>query len=299
MFDTTKYFPRSVDSEHPSQSESEDLAPLDNPVKYDMVHNLEENSPYPNFLTEEASKDKGDTQDAPTSTPQLMIIFEDGDINSALHFLIESVHNPFAPNAVAMVLVEEKIREEIVRRILPKLHPLSEFVAEHPNYLAALEKCESSNLEIIRANNTEVAPPLASPIFVCECNHNVLGNYPTGVITFYTFRNNREAIDICQRETLNFSSVSIWNETLEGSYDLVVALSSSNFFLNCSNVNLSPISQHFEADRNHVVIENAFHYETLCIYNKFKIIVFPVGELILSGTEDSKVEQSPISFLEA
>jgi len=113
MFDTTKYFPRSVDSEHPSQSESEDLAPSHHPVKYDMVHNLEGNSTYPNFLTEETSKDKGDTQDAHTSTPQLMIIFEDGDINSALHFLIESAHNPFAPNAVAMVLVEDTLKFEV------------------------------------------------------------------------------------------------------------------------------------------------------------------------------------------
>ncbi|XP_016963327.1 uncharacterized protein LOC108033498 [Drosophila biarmipes] len=289
MFDTTKYFPRSVDSEHPSQSESTELAPLDNPVKYDMVHNLEGNSVY---SSKEDTEGIQAAAEAPSSTPQLMIIFEDGDINSALHFLIESVHNPFAPNAVAMVLVEERMREDIINRILPRLHPLSEFVAEHPNYLASLEKCESYN-------HTEVAPPLASPIFVCECNHDVLGNYPTGVITFYTFRNNREAIDICQRETLNFASVSIWNETLEGSYDLVVALNSSNFFLNCSNVNLSPISKHFEAERNHVVIENAFHYETICIYEKFKIIVFPIGELILAGTEDSKEEQSPISFLES
>ncbi|KAH8350779.1 hypothetical protein KR084_011695 [Drosophila pseudotakahashii] len=300
MFDTTKYFPRSVDSDHPSQMEPSEPLPLDNPIKYDMVHSPIGNSQDPS-ATEVTSEDKdSQTADpAAISAPQLMIIFEEGDFNSALHFLLESVHNPFAPNAVAMVLVEEKIREEIVRRILPKLHPLSEFVAEHPNFLASLEKLESSNKEIIRADITEVAPPLASPLFVCECTHDELGTYPTGIITFYTFRNNREAIDICQRETLPFASVSIWNETLGGCYDLVVALSSANYFLNCCNVDLSPISKHRDAEKNHVVNANGFHFETLRIYDSWKAIVFPIGELILPETEDSKKEEPPISFLEA
>ncbi|XP_017050387.1 uncharacterized protein LOC108094357 [Drosophila ficusphila] len=335
MFDTTKYFPRYVDSEHPSQLEPEEPPPSYIPVTYDMVHNLDcslQDDP----LVQEASVQKASVQEAsesepntktsernfpltpqtleaahaatppstpqtsvfPQSTPQLMIIFEEGDINSALHFLLESAHYPFSSNAVAMVLVEERIREDIVKRILPKLHPLSESVAEHPNFLQALEKLEDSSLEVIKADVTEVAPPLASPIFVCECPLEELGEFPTGVITFHTFRNNQEAIDICQRETLSFSSVSIWNESLEGCYELVVALSSPSYFFNCTNVDLIPISKQLKGERNCVIIENGFHFETLHIYEQFKSIVFPIGELILPTSEDPKEEPAPISFLD-
>ncbi|EDV54361.1 uncharacterized protein LOC6548358 [Drosophila erecta] len=296
MFDTTKYFPRSVDSEHPSLSEPSGSSSQDHPVTYDMVHNLEGRSP------DQSAIEMASEADDATSAPQLMIIFEEGDINSALHFLIESAQNPFASNAVAVVLVEEKIREEIVERILPKLHPLSKIVAEHPSYLTALEKCETSNLNVIRACTTEVAPPLASPTFVCECTHDVLGSYPTGVVTFHTFRNNQEAIAICRRESLAFASVSIWNETLTGCYDLVVALSSSYFFLNCANVDVSPVSSQLKAQKNYVAIENGFHFEALRIYDNFKCIVFPIGGLILPRIEDRKrieEEHQAISFLEA
>lgn len=222
-----------------------------------------------------------------------MIIFEDGDIDSALHFLIESVHNPFAPNPVAMVLVEEKVREEIVQRILPNLRPLSELVAEHPSFQESLEKARALNLELIRVADTE-----ASPTFVCECNHDVLGKYPTGVTTFHTFRNNREAIDICHREALTFASVSVWNENLDGCYEIVVALSCPHFFLNCINVDLTPISKQLKAERNYVAVDNGYHFETLHIYNQFKSIVFPIGELIWPSTKTEAAEPKPISFLE-
>lgn len=60
MFDASEYFPRSIDSDHPSQSVATEPTPPDNAVSYDMVHNLtvdipkifwekmlESNLPYP------------------------------------------------------------------------------------------------------------------------------------------------------------------------------------------------------------------------------------------------------------
>ncbi|XP_016974850.1 uncharacterized protein LOC108041434 [Drosophila rhopaloa] len=286
MFDTTKYFPRSVDSDHPSQLEPNEPTPFHIPVTYEMVHNLVGNSPDLGGI-EVASGGEQDTEDGESvettaaATPQLMIIFEEGDFNSALHFLIESVHNPSAPNAVAMVLVEEKIREEIVKRIEPRVRPPC--------------KCGASNLEEIKADTSEVAPPR-----VCKCPLKAIGgDYPTGSITFHTFRNSQEAIDICQRETLPFASVSIWNENLDWCYELVVALSSPHFFLNCTNVDLSPISRQLTAKQNYVAVENGFHFESLHIYNQFKVIVFPIGELILPKPENLQEEPEPISFLES
>ncbi|XP_020809431.1 uncharacterized protein LOC110185088 [Drosophila serrata] len=304
MYDNTKYFPRSIDSEIPDQSEESEATETDYLVRHDMVYNLQGNAleedvpDVPSGSLKSLGPTAPDSQRPSSSEPQLIIIYEEGDINSALHFLIESAHNPFRPNAVAMVLVEEKIREEVVRRILTNLQPLSELVTEHPSFLESLRKAEALNLELIKAEDTEAKPFHSYPVFVCECTHDVLGKYPTGVTTFYTFRNNQEAIDICHRQTLTFSAVSVWNESLDGCYEIAVALDCSHFFMNCFNVPLLPISKQLASPQNYVAIHNGYHFETLHIYNQFKSIVFPVGELIWPCLNDEEVEQTPISFLD-
>ncbi|KAH8251507.1 hypothetical protein KR038_009103 [Drosophila bunnanda] len=304
MYDNTKYFPRSIDSEHQSQSEGSSLTETDYPISHDMVHNLhgnalEEDDPDdPSGSVKSLGPTAPDSQRPSSAEPQLMIIYEEGDIDSALHFLIESAHNPFRPSVVAMVLVEEKIREEVVRRILPNLQPLSELVTEHPSFRESLQVAEALNLELIKADDTEVPPPQCSPVFVCECSHDVLGKYPTGVTSFYTFRNNQEAIDICHREALVFSDVSVWNESLDGCYEIAVALNCPHFFLNCINVPLLPISKQLAAPQNYVTIQNGYHFETLFIYNQFKSIIFPIGDLIWPSLNDENVQQTPISFLD-
>ncbi|XP_017032582.1 uncharacterized protein [Drosophila kikkawai] len=306
MFDVTKYFPRSIDSEHPSQSGASEPTPPDNPITHEMVHNLTDDAL--NIDAEDVPDDPTGSirslcpteQESPrssSSAPQLMIIYEDGDINSALHFLIESAHNPFKPNIVAMVLVEEKLREEIVRRILPKLQPLNEVVTEHPSFLESLEKAKALNLELIKAADTDMAPLQSSPVFVCECTHADLGSYPTGVTTFHTFRNNLEAIEICHREALTFDSVSVWNESLDSCYEIVVALDCSHFFLNCIHVPLLPISKQLSTRQNYVAVVNGYHFETLHIYSQFKSIVFPIGELNWPSLDSEEAKPSPIFFL--
>ncbi|KAH8244699.1 hypothetical protein KR032_010393 [Drosophila birchii] len=304
MYDNTKYYPRSIDSEIPVQSEASEASATDNPVSYDMVHNLYSNAleveipDMPSASIKSLGPTAPHSQRTSCSEPQLMIIYEEGDIDSALHFVIESAHNPFRPNTVAMVLVEEKMREEIVSRILSKLQPLSKLVTEHPSFLESLEKSEALNLELIKADDTGLEPPQSSPVFVCECTHDVLGIYPTGVTTFHTFRNNQEAIEICHKETLTFSAVSVWNESLDGCYEIAVALDCPHFFMNCINVPLLPISEQLICPANYVGIHNGYHFETLHIYNQFKSIVFPIGEWIWPSLNDEEAEQPPISFLE-
>ncbi|KAH8410234.1 hypothetical protein KR009_009404 [Drosophila setifemur] len=319
MFDTTKYFARSLDSYHPSESTFAELTPPDNPVTYEMVHDLKCDEALENVLDSasspatEITNSKTDldeaseldthqeekSEDLPEYGPQMMIIYETGDINSALHFLIESVHNPFAPNAFAIVLVEEKIQEEVIQRISTKLRPLNESVAEHPNFLASKEKCAELNLRTIVANNTEVAPPLVSPVFVYDVTHEMLGSAPTGVITFHTFVSNQAAIEIYQKESLPIRSISTWNESMDGSYDIITGHTCPHYFINCANVSLHPIYKKFLAKENYVTCENCFHYETLNIYNNFKCIVFPIGSAIPQNADNDEKEPDPITFLEA
>ncbi|KAH8298367.1 hypothetical protein KR018_011226 [Drosophila ironensis] len=293
MFDNTKYFPHSLDSYHPSQSVVSEETEPDNPVTTEMVFYPKCDELLPGDPISEA------TDGSEPFTPQLMIIYEDGDLNSALHYLVESVQNPFQPNAFAMVLVEEKIRNEVVDRIKSKMRPLCEFVVEHPKFQATMGKIGSLNVETIVAEPKRVAPPLVSPVLVCEATHHKLGDAPTGVVTFHSFRNNLEAIKICQRETLSFKSVCCWDETMNGTYDIVAALKCPHFFINCCNVTLAPIIGKLKAKENWVAIAGGLHYETVTIYEQAKVIVFPIGDAIVASPVSPAKEEEPISFLDA
>ncbi|XP_030555815.1 uncharacterized protein LOC115759113 [Drosophila novamexicana] len=230
--------------------------------------------------------------------PQLMIIYGQGDINCALYFLIDSLHRPFQSNAVVTVLVEESMRDELVERILAQMRPLCEREATHSSYRASVKALQDLHLDVITASEKQVPPPLATPIVVCNGRHSLLGFGPTGVICLHTFRTTNEIIDICRKDNVNFESVNIWNESVEGLYQLVVNLDCSNFFFNCCNVNLGPIIPSHAVNKIDVHIVDRFHYETLQVNEKKKIIVFPIGEhLAQRSTEDRRISLAPIVFL--
>ncbi|EDW03534.1 GH10452 [Drosophila grimshawi] len=227
-------------------------------------------------------------------SPQLMIVYADGDINCALHYLIDSLHDPFSAKSVVTVLVEECIQKEFVQRIQSQMQPLAESVATHPNYVATLEMIGKLSVKTISADKKLISDPLVSPILVCNCQHSMLGEGPTGVICLHTFRSNAEAVEICCKESFQFSSTCIWNESLEGIYQLAVAIDCPIFYFNCNNVSLSPIS----SDEIKLCIFDGFHYERLPINGKNKIIIFPIGAHISQKSDEPPiVSNSPIPFL--
>ncbi|XP_064538153.1 uncharacterized protein LOC135428230 [Drosophila montana] len=232
--------------------------------------------------------------------PQLMIIFGQGDINCALYFIIDSLHRPFQSNAFVTLLVEESIRDELVERIRVQMRPLCERVATQSSYRASVKALHDLKLELIVAAKEQVPPPLATPIVVCNGKHNQLGlgPGPTGVLCLHTFRTTNEAIEICRKDSVHFESVSIWNESVEGLYQLAVNIDCTNFFFNCCNVNLSPIIPSHAVNKIDVHIVDRFHYETLQVNDKIKIIVFPIGaHLAQRSTEDRRISLAPIVFL--
>lgn len=159
---------------------------------------------------------------------QLMIVYDGGDINCALHFLTKSLVNPFACNSVATVLVEERLRDEFVQRVEAQMRPMSPGVTYHPKFRTTLENLEKLKLETIRAKTDY---PDISPILVFDCQHSQLGDGTTGAICLHTFRSTLEVIEICGKDSRLYATTSVWNESIEDLYQLVVSLNCPTFFL--------------------------------------------------------------------
>ncbi|XP_022227805.1 uncharacterized protein LOC111077733 [Drosophila obscura] len=212
------------------------------------------------------------------NSPCMMIIFEDGDVNSALHHLVESLQNPFALDAVATVLVQEKIAEELCQRIGDLLHPLDARVANHPNYLRTLGKLAMLKPKIV-AGNPDNVPAQATPMIVRDVPHHYLGVGPTGIITMHIFRTPLEATLVYHKESLPIASVSIWNERVASMYDMVAVINVDTFKINCFDVDLAPIKRTFECRRYSAHMSRGYHYESLMLNEQRKIVIFPVGSI--------------------
>ncbi|KAM8719683.1 hypothetical protein ACLKA7_005847 [Drosophila subpalustris] len=261
-------------------------------ITYGMVHKLEckqdRKVTLPSVIDEgntgksgagepKAAKDEKQVKYA-WNSPSLMIVCEDGDLNSALHHLVASLHDPFAAHAVATLLIQESVREPFLDRLVEQLQPLDGQVANHPNYVRTLAKLQKLKAETIVGNPKTVSPN-ATPMLVSDLTHNYLGDGPTGVVTMHTFRTPKEATQVNLKETLSYSSVSIWNEKLASAYEVCALLKDDTFMVNCFNVDLTPIKPAFDANRNDVTIAKGYHYETLTINRQRKIIVFAVGSI--------------------
>ncbi|XP_017083360.1 uncharacterized protein LOC108116142 [Drosophila eugracilis] len=212
------------------------------------------------------------------NSPRLMILCEDGDINCAMHYLIESLHDPFACNAVATLFLQESILEEFVDRMKDRLEPLSTDITGHPVYIKTLERLEKLQAKTI-VGNPKTVPSNATPVLVYDLCHRYLADGPTGVITIHTFRTMKEAIELQAKEPLAFTSVCIWNEKLGAAYELVARLSPLIFLLNCFFVDLNQMSLPFVCNFSSVKIIDGYHYESLTFKGNRKIVVYPVGTI--------------------
>ncbi|EDW62311.1 uncharacterized protein [Drosophila virilis] len=212
------------------------------------------------------------------NSPCLMMVFDDGDLNSATHHLLASLHNPFAENAVATLLIQESVRDSFLERVVQRLEPLDPQIANHPNYVRSVAKLQKLKAETI-VGNPKTVPANATPMLVSDIFHNFLGDGPTGIITMHTFRTPKDATQVNQKETLAYGSVSIWNEKLASPYEVCALLKNEIFMINCYNIDLAPIQPSFAAGKSDAKIVNGYHFETLTTNHKRKIIVFAVGTI--------------------
>ncbi|EDW80517.2 uncharacterized protein Dwil_GK11577 [Drosophila willistoni] len=214
------------------------------------------------------------------NSPRLMILFDGGDINCALHYIVESLHDPFAENAVATLLIQECLLKEFRDRLLDRFQEMPAPIANHPILLRSMEKLKALKATTIVGNAMKHTPNLGTPILVCDFTHNYLGAGPTGVITLHTFRTPKDATEVYLKESVKFSSVCIWNENLASAYETVARMATVQIFLiNCYDVDLDPIKAAFIADKNMVKVYRGYHYETITFRKLRKVIVFPIGNI--------------------
>ncbi|EDW86304.2 uncharacterized protein Dwil_GK17389 [Drosophila willistoni] len=222
------------------------------------------------------------TNDASTlkwKSPSLMIVFDDGDINSAMHHLLGSLHNPFEEGSVATIVIQESVLDQFVGRVAEHFKELPSKVAKHPNYIRTLAKIKELKAKVVTAADKEKVPANVSPVLVYDFIQNYLGDGPTGVITLHTFRTPKEVVQIIGTETLSYSTVSVWNEKLACSFELVSLLKPEICLINCFKVDLQPIQEAFDSNRNDVCLVKSYHYESIVLNSKRRIIVFPVGTI--------------------
>lgn len=235
-------------------------------------------TPYSASSTESEVEPEPEEQKYRWNSPRLMILCEDGDINCALYYLLESLHDPFAANSVAVLFLQESLLSEFIDRLEDRLEPLNEQITSHPAFIHTLERLKELQPKVIMGNPRSV-PADASPRFVFDLNQRFLGEGPTGVITLHTFRTMKEAIELQAKEQVPFTSVSIWNEKLGAAYELVARLKPQIFLLNCFYVNLDPIGLPFACRVSTSKISDGYHYESLTFKEKWKVVVHPIGTI--------------------
>lgn len=172
---------------------------------------------------------------------------------------------------MATVLIQESIRSDFEQKLQAQLKPYANNEMKNEQFIKAQETIKKINAKVITV--------AGGPTLVCDFTHEHFGNQVAGVCTLHTFRTAKEAIALVAKETLTFPNVSIWHENHAYAYELIAALKSQNFFINCFNMPLTVLQDHQTQGKSFVAMENNYHYETLPHNGSQKSIVFPIGSI--------------------
>ncbi|XP_037715749.1 uncharacterized protein LOC119550852 [Drosophila subpulchrella] len=216
--------------------------------------------------------------------PRIMILFASGDVDEVVEVIVSDMIHPIGSGLVASVLVEESIRDEVIKKIRANLRPMNERIQHHPNYLSSVKLIERMNCPTIHIEEFEETDTKkrygrrmkGSPIIVLDFPQYYFGDKPTAIITLSTFRNLHEVVRLYKREGLNFDSVSVWSSKLAQCFDLVTRLSQAlQWTFNCVNESIKFPKQP-PVPTSGVTVVGDFHYEVHVIGDKIKTIAFPI-----------------------
>ncbi|XP_017870813.1 PREDICTED: uncharacterized protein LOC108619037 [Drosophila arizonae] len=208
--------------------------------------------------------------------PQIIVLFATGNLSQVVDTVIRDLKHPFGVGLVTSVLVQEPLRQAIVRRLRNRMELMDERIETHPNFLNTLKVIERLNCRTLFMEEYDpvdkrpngVRQP-HSPIVVLDFPQIYFGDKPTAIVTLNTFRTLSEAIKLCNREGLQFDTISIWTNKLSEGYDMVPALSKyPNFRFNCINVPFD--------SKVMVAVHRNYHYEVLANGGDLSTIVFPI-----------------------
>ncbi|EDV34886.1 uncharacterized protein Dana_GF19861 [Drosophila ananassae] len=216
--------------------------------------------------------------------PQLFIIFASGDINQATDAIVKDLSHPIGSGLIASVLIEEYIRDDMIKKIRTNLKPMDERLQLHPNYLKSVKLIDRMNCSTIHIEEFEEEDTKkqyghrkkGSPIVVLDFPQYYFGKSPTAITTLSTFRNLDELFKLYKRERLSFESVSVWSSKLSQCFDVVTRIPQGvNWTFNCKNISTkSPLQ--VTLPNSEVSIMQNIHFETLSTPGNVKTIAFPI-----------------------
>ncbi|KAH8387339.1 hypothetical protein KR093_006462, partial [Drosophila rubida] len=209
--------------------------------------------------------------------PQVIILFESGNINQVVDAVVNDLKHPIGNGLIASILVQEPLRQSLVRRLRARMELMDERIATHPNFLHTLKMIDRMNCKTVYIEEFDATDKQKlygrmkprSPIVVLDFPQIYFGDQPSAIITINTFRNLHEAVRLCLREGLNFDTVSVWTDKLTEGYDILSGLVMfPNFKFNCINVPFKTTAL--------VMVSNNYHYEVLSVSGELITIVFPI-----------------------
>ncbi|XP_017053178.1 uncharacterized protein LOC108096246 [Drosophila ficusphila] len=245
-------------------------------VSHDLVHNLRCNRRGPRIR-----HDMRKTKFWPGA--RFMCVCKDGDLNTAAYCLAELMQEPFQPFPMASVAVHHSIRDEFIERLRSRFRQLRPHVANHPNFVRAVEELKHG-LRPVKYVLADVAdaPACASPILVTSgVTHLFFPSGPSGCTTLHTFTTMQKVAEIFGAETPKFDAVYFFDEGISSVYTLAKLIKCVQFFVNCMDACLLEIMPYYMNHTPMVIYKRGYHYETLELGNQWKIIVFPYSTTIL------------------
>ncbi|XP_030568771.1 uncharacterized protein LOC115768347 [Drosophila novamexicana] len=210
-------------------------------------------------------------------SPQIIVLFATGNVSQVVEAAVKDLKHPIGTGLVASILVQEPLRQTIIRKIRARMELMDERIPGHPNFLNSLKLIERMNCKTVYIEEFDPADKQKlygrmkprSPIIVLDFPQVYFGDKPTAIITLNTFRSLNEAVKLCNREGLAFETVSVWTNKLTEGYDMVSGLPRfSNFRFNCINVP-------FKANAM-VTVKDSYHYEVLAASGELTTIAFPI-----------------------
>lgn len=213
--------------------------------------------------------------------PQVMILFASGNVAKCIEIIVTDMMHPIGSGLVVTLLVEESIRDEVVKKIRASLRPMDVRIQRHPNYLKSVNLIDRLNCQTIHIEEFEEEDTKkryghrmkGSPIVVLDFPQYYFGDKPTAVMTMSTFRTLSEVVKLYKRERLVFETASVWSAKLAQCFDLVTRIpQASNWTFNCVSSSLwKPTGTPAV-----VSIERNFHFENHDINGKVRTIAFPI-----------------------
>lgn len=216
--------------------------------------------------------------------PRMMVLFASGDMDQVIEAIVSDMIHPIGTGLVASVLVEESIRDEMIKRIRANLKPMSERIQHHPNYLKTVKLIDRMNCSTIHIEEFEESDTKkrygrrmkGSPLIVLDFPQFYFGGKPTAIMTMSTFRNMNEVVKLHSREGLNFDCITVWSAKLAQCFDLLTRVPTvDQWTFNCTKESIKVPKLPAQPTTTVIIVKN-IHYEVHVIGGKIKTIAFPI-----------------------